>query len=931
MLEAKNICKHYQPKKGVSVQAIDHVSLRFPERGMVFLLGKSGSGKSTLLHLLGGLDTCDEGEIIFNGISLKKFRAQSFDSYRNTCVGFVFQEYNLLSDFSVGANIAIALELQGKKADDAEISRILHEVDLDGFGDRKPDELSGGQKQRVAIARALVKNPQIILADEPTGALDAETGRQVLGTLKELSAEKLVILISHEREFAEQYADRIIEMADGKVVRDVEWITEQPEESTLSFRSSAIEIPCGYQLTEADRLRINEYLERQKNDATMMQSDDMRGFQQTDETRIPVPQGEPPELIHSKMPLRRAFHIGCSNLGHKRFRLGMTIFLSVVAFSMFALADTFHSYEHIRVCTDSLLQYETEYVTVHKAEKCSDSLSAYWSTEGVLLSDDDLTVIRNDTGVAMTGIYLPPSSNLSYSMHFDYTALPSNNTVLMSEFCGFTEISEEVLAEMGCSLIAGSIPDGNKNEIALSLVACEPFLKAGYAPVICDDNGFVSYNQWATNEEDGKSLRVVDYSKITAPQDMIGKTLLLDKVSYTVTGVVDTHEDTERYQPQRDAEGVVSKSQRLLNEMLLAEFDSAVHHSLTGCAMVGSGKVTQMIEAAPNTYAPRTGCGFSMQSNIYADRNYAVKPTHYTTMSRIASDEILWLDGERESLAENEVILSVDSIQCVLRNGSTLSLFSANEAITLEKLQKLTADIGTLNGSVEIGGVNAQRMEAVQIVGFIQADSVYHGTMICADAIVKQLIDVDGKYVNAFGAMPDSRDALEEFVRYCYRDDVDVQMRYELNHAVTYELDKIDTVFQLFYTVLSVFSGGFAIFAMLLMAGFITRSIQHREHEIGILRAIGARSNDVLHIFLSETLMIALMNFLLSMSFCSGCVMLVNYAVRRYYHIVVQLLHFDTRQVLLLLAVSMLSAWLAGFVPASSIAAKKPLDAICGR
>ena len=202
MLEIKNLTKVYKPKKGVPVKAIDNISLIFPENGMVFLLGKSGSGKSTLLNLLGGLDKYDEGEIIIKGVSTKNFRQGHFDSYRNTYVGFIFQEYNILDEFTVGANIALAIELQGRKASDEEINRILCEVDLDGYGDRKPGELSGGQKQRVAIARALVKNPEIIMADEPTGALDSTTGTQVLDTLKKLSAKKLVMVVSHDREFA---------------------------------------------------------------------------------------------------------------------------------------------------------------------------------------------------------------------------------------------------------------------------------------------------------------------------------------------------------------------------------------------------------------------------------------------------------------------------------------------------------------------------------------------------------------------------------------------------------------------------------------------------------------------------------------------------------------------------------------------------------
>ena len=140
MLETRNLCKVYKPKKGVPFIALDNVSLKFPEKGMVFLLGKSGSGKSTLLNLLGGLDKYDDGEIIIKGVSSKDFKQSYFDSYRNTYVGFIFQEYNILEEFSVGANIALAIELQGRKATDEEVNAILKEVDLEGYGNRKPNE-----------------------------------------------------------------------------------------------------------------------------------------------------------------------------------------------------------------------------------------------------------------------------------------------------------------------------------------------------------------------------------------------------------------------------------------------------------------------------------------------------------------------------------------------------------------------------------------------------------------------------------------------------------------------------------------------------------------------------------------------------------------------------------------------------------------------
>jgi ABC-type lipoprotein export system ATPase subunit len=182
MLELKGISRVYKPKKSEQVYALNKVNLVLEKTGMVFILGKSGAGKSTFLNVVGGLDQYNEGNLIVKDKATKDFKQSDFDSYRNTMIGFIFQEYNLLDEFTVAQNIGLALELQGKKATSEKISEILAAVDLQNYGRRKPNELSVGQKQRVAIARALVKDPEIIMADEPTGALDSVTGKQVLET-----------------------------------------------------------------------------------------------------------------------------------------------------------------------------------------------------------------------------------------------------------------------------------------------------------------------------------------------------------------------------------------------------------------------------------------------------------------------------------------------------------------------------------------------------------------------------------------------------------------------------------------------------------------------------------------------------------------------------------------------------------------------------
>lgn len=224
MLQLKNVVKEYKLKKSAPVTALKGVNLTLQDRGLTFILGKSGCGKTTLLNVLGGLDDFDSGEMTLDGKDFKGFSPQELTKYRNRYVGFIFQEYNLIDDFSVGKNIEIALQLQGREDKDL-VSEVLTQVGLEGYENRKISELSGGQKQRVAIARAIVKNPKLILADEPTGNLDSVTSQEILELLKELSKDVSVVVVSHDAESAEKYADVIVKMKDGEVTDVIEQST----------------------------------------------------------------------------------------------------------------------------------------------------------------------------------------------------------------------------------------------------------------------------------------------------------------------------------------------------------------------------------------------------------------------------------------------------------------------------------------------------------------------------------------------------------------------------------------------------------------------------------------------------------------------------------------------------------------------------------
>lgn len=221
MLQIKNIKKTYRTDNLIQ-HALDDVSFNLREHEFIAVLGPSGSGKTTLLNIIGGLDQYDSGDLIINNISTKQYKDRDWDSYRNHSVGFVFQSYNLIPHQSVLGNVEIALTISGISKSDRRKRALdaLEQVGLKEHAYKRPNQLSGGQMQRVAIARALVNNPDIVLADEPTGALDSETGVQIMELLKEIAQNRLVVMVTHNADLADAYATRIIRLLDGKIIED---------------------------------------------------------------------------------------------------------------------------------------------------------------------------------------------------------------------------------------------------------------------------------------------------------------------------------------------------------------------------------------------------------------------------------------------------------------------------------------------------------------------------------------------------------------------------------------------------------------------------------------------------------------------------------------------------------------------------------------
>ena len=538
MLEIKDLYKTYKTKGGVITKALDGLSVNFPEKGLVFLLGKSGSGKSTLLNMIGGLDRPDSGEVIVKGRSSKDFSQSDFDSYRNTYIGFIFQEYNILNEFNIEQNISLALQLQGKKNDKAAVDALLKEVGLEGFNKRKPNTLSGGQKQRIAIARALIKDPEIIMADEPTGALDSVTGKQVLEILKKLSEKKLVIIVSHDQDFAEEYGDRIIELKDGKIISDKtkEYVAPQTLNKNVAVvNGNIIDIKDAGELSETDFKEIYKLIKKQKGEVLISsgeanieatkkavrinEDNHNKVFSETTNVDMKEYNGAETKFIRSRMPFARAFKMGASGLKTKPVRLVFTIFLSVCSMTLFGVASTLMFYnpsyslsvgmENLDRTSEAIVKnyrYMRSQQTIDDATGNVVSESDKWeSTTSDYFGKAELDELNKKHDDKFIGVYAGYSGE-SYDTYASlYVSAPSGTAKdyysPFRGFHGFSDVSASWVQNKGFT-VYGHQPVNN-DEIAISNYVFD-YLKAS--------SSFSSVNTY--NDIIGKKLELSLNNKV---------------------------------------------------------------------------------------------------------------------------------------------------------------------------------------------------------------------------------------------------------------------------------------------------------------------------------------------------------------------------------------------------------------------------------
>lgn len=978
MLEVRDLRKIYKTKNGTDVHALDGVSLRFAETGMVFLLGKSGSGKSTLLNVCGGLDSPSDGEIIVKGRSSKDFTQSDFDSYRNTFVGFIFQEYNILNEFSVEDNIALALELQGKPKDKAAIMRLLEDVDLQGFAKRKPNTLSGGQKQRIAIARALVKAPEIIMADEPTGALDSNTGKQVFETLKKLSRDKLVIVVSHDRDFAEQYGDRIIELKDGKVISDIS--KTQEEQQALTANVNAVgDVLCvkrGKDLTDADFDKIKAFLKRSEQDVIIANGEtDVKNFKKisriNDDGSKEVfcdtvsPETKPytkedSRFIRSKLPIRHAVKIGVSGLRSKPFRLFFTVILCTVAFTLFGLLSTLNFYDSHATFVQTLQDTDTSVMQLEKEYKLYVTQYANGNKEYEYERSDQARFTEDDRKGFESS--LSPDAFGTVSAMGNFNLRQTDSDYWVSEIAGFAVLPENNSLR---GRISGTYPQED-DEIVISSYAANML----YACKAYDGNGNVL--------------------ELSAPESIIGKTIVIGGFIYKVTGILDSGEIPSEYEVLKDtaasnASLVMQYTSFLGDGLHLLTFVTADHLKMLSdrsfAYIDGIDNYTDIASAMPvfgeYEFPEWSNARYGKASSWLSDKQYIALSSDKAfpgdeeailsstalaekvsaicyKMAEAAGDDVaamekyyavamiadqVWMRGTYQENAETgktelvpfsdaqllnavtQLVTAVKELKLDLTLG--VKLFNQSSNTTMGDLAEFSiigvyVENNTTNGSrVLLSDASFARLweEQKHVIEFYsESESVYKES---ADAVYSKIylpFEYSEATAEGYWDIYNDKNWSEDESRTYLTGNFVNNLR-----AVDDMVGQLSKVFLYLGIVL-------AAFAVLLFSNFIAASITQKKREIGILRAVGARSTDVFKIFFSESFVIAAVCVVLSTAASAVICDIINTLLA--VEIGASLFVFGVASFVILVAVAMVTVVVATFLPVYHAAKKKPVDSI---
>ena len=869
VIELKNITKIYKGKRKVKTVALDDVSFSLPDKGFIFVLGKSGCGKSTLLNLIGGLDKPTSGDIIVNGKSTKKFRNKDFDYYRNTYVGFIFQDFNLLEEYSVYDNISLALRLQRKKEDKEKITKLLEQLELIGLEKRKMNELSGGQKQRVAIGRAMIKNPEILLADEPTGSLDEATGQQIFELLKQISKEKLVVVVTHDREAATNYADYIIELKDGKVISNN---------------------------TPNNIVNNRNFISKK-----------------------------------SKLPFSFALKMAFRNLSIKKIRLFFTVLLLFFSLSFFGISELFSMSDLNYVYANTMVEEKESNFSVAKGT-FNQMSGEYYLGENLPLTEKEINDLQSRFSSDLYPGYQFIENNLPVSLQFNqekYTEERPYYYSLLPHTMTFIPMKESDLE----AEIIGRFPEAS-DEILIHEYLAEQMMYFGVEP-------------YATPES--ILTTTINYYYPSSVEQLLKdeKYLKLGSNKVKVVGVIKDNLEPFNHLKKMSAKDLsleytssffgITNDNYHTEEFLKRIINPAIE-------VYVSEKFVQDVKWQPN----------QLLDNNYFNLDVVFSNKHFF----LETERVGYLDhaiqiynGQEEviiqQLKPNEIVLSesyfdditnhqfqaqqeqyINNYQQLLKDNTTGMEYKTNDELKQEFLFKYISENNIIGSTINLRILDTRttsrfvQLEPLIVKGIMLNTS---GEVYFGSGVLDDLLKDNYEITYMYGFENDFNKFKTIFTDYTGKEPYVIKTVFSDEMQILQGITNSLGTFFLYASLI------FGCFALLLLINFITMSIYNEKKKIGILRALGARSNDIFKIFLYEGIIIGLCSLLfvlIGLFYFKDYVNQMVYS-RLFFHI--EFLQVYPHIILLLFITVLTSIFAASLFTVHTISRLRPVDVILNR
>lgn len=875
MLLIKDLHKYYKSANGEGHHALKGINLSLEEKGFVFILGKSGSGKSTLLNILGGLDYYDKGEIIIKNRHTQKFKHREWDSFRNTYVGFVFQEFYMIDSYTIGKNIAISLELQGYPKNEIKerVEEILKRVGLEGYAKRKPSEISGGQKQRIAIARALIKNPRIILADEPTGNLDSKTGKSILEMLKELSKEKLVIMVTHDTSVARTYGDRIIELKDGIIISDgssndhEEFIYENINEDIQSL----IHFPKGNHLNQPLIQYLHQHIDKQNEDTYIILTTD-HDFVNSKTPNLKLKEkinsykesnvientyDEPFNLRKSKLPYKNTLKLAFSNIMLKKFRFALITLLFIISLVFVGFASMFSNFDFTSVSNSTFKNGDVKYIGFTKQTE--------YCFEEDLCEEIQLNINQSD---------IEELKNEFPSIQF---------TTTRSEEITLTPLTKRYDKYYTNSLNKVTIID---NEDMFTL------MKGKYPSEV----GEILISDFMAS-------MITKYRMFGIKPDMnslLGDWISINQNVYYIVGFVKTD---------------YSKFKKLEGGYIKERFEEVNYFEIRDNLYRHMYMTQETYDLTLNRTSNKATFDFNNNHHLV---DMIMKVSHENYKPDL-------IGRSRLPILNNEIVLPAS--QAFEHFLMDLSYFSPNNENLLALIGKSFDLTFTLSNSIP--------PRTYTIVGiydditngkfrYYRNSSEWIGTKEEVEIIDELTFPYKNSQANIMGyaLLGEDQDENERFVNQL--------MDQGWIHATEYSksLYQINDSITKLSGLLYVIGGMVTIFTSLMIFMFISASIHKKQKEIGILRAIGARGIDVSKIYIFEGLLIGIISSVLANIILVQLVKLINYVLTKNMNIDLIILNFGKLNMIIVFSLALIVVSISSFLPVRRITVMKPIKAI---